>query len=279
MYLAYLDDSDTKKRPSKWQVMASVIIKDSQFRELEIVMSTLAEVLLPSDKLETFTEFHACELYGGHGVFEGIEQAVRFAAIEALLSHLERDGFPVIYGAVNLDRLREQVYASAEPLDIAFRICTRGVHKWIENNASSVLMGEVQRRGLIPPLTDVDKSRVIESILGEMMVLLIADDCDGKSKAILQRSFRKLRSRYRIGGESSDRLYHLHDDMYFGDSKSSVGIQLADLCSYFIARHLEGDTSIDGFFKRIEKNIVFSQIEPAEENSEAEANTVEIREQ
>ncbi len=43
------------------------------------------------------------------------------------------------------------------------------------------------------------------------------------------------------------RLWYVHDDMYFGSSKDSVGIQLADLCGYFIAKHLEGDVSIDGF--------------------------------
>jgi hypothetical protein len=49
----------------------------------------------------------------------------------------------------------------------------------------------------------------------------------------------------------------ISDDMYFGDSQYSIGIQLADLCSYFIARHLDGDAEIKGFYEMIDPHIVF----------------------
>jgi hypothetical protein len=81
VHIAYLVDSDTKQKTSKWQVMSGVIIKDSKFAVLEIKMGVLAEVLLPPEKLDLFTEFHACELYGGYAAFEGIDQARRFAVI------------------------------------------------------------------------------------------------------------------------------------------------------------------------------------------------------
>ncbi len=58
------------------------------------------------------------------------------------------------------------------------------------------------------------------------------------------------------------KIWHLHDDMYFGNSQESVGLQLADLCSYFIVKHLEGNQATEGFFKIIEKQIVYSRIEP-----------------
>jgi hypothetical protein len=50
--------------------------------------------------------------------------------------------------------------------------------------------------------------------------------------------------------------------MFFGDSRFSVGIQLADMCSYFIARHLDGDTEIAQFYDKIEPHIVYGQIYP-----------------
>ena len=37
-------------------------------------------------------------------------------------------------------------------------------------------------------------------------------------------------------------------------------------CSYFIARHLDGDAATEGFYKLIEPHIVYSQVEPKEEN-------------
>jgi hypothetical protein len=44
--------------------------------------------------------------------------------------------------------------------------------------------------------------------------------------------------------------------MYFGDSKYSIGIQIADLCSYFIARRLAGDSETEHFYKMIEPQII-----------------------
>jgi hypothetical protein len=54
--------------------------------------------------------------------------------------------------------------------------------------------------------------------------------------------------------------------MYFGDSRHSLGIQLADLCSYFIARHLDGDVEIRGFYDLISPHIVSANTHPAVKN-------------
>ena len=50
--------------------------------------------------------------------------------------------------------------------------------------------------------------------------------------------------------------------MYFGDSKFSLGIQLADLCAFFIAKHLEKNTAAEGFYQMIADKIVFSKTYP-----------------
>jgi len=97
---------------------------------------------------------------------------------------------------------------------------------------------------------------------GNELALLIADDTDDKKlKAELKRSFRQMRRQVRPP-EHNPRLWYVHDDMYFGSSKDSVGIQLADLCGYFIAKHLEGDVSTDGFYQIIADQICNSKVEP-----------------
>jgi hypothetical protein len=249
VYLAYLDDSDTKQKSHKWQVMSAVVVKDSEFRNLEIIMSVVADILLPSKRGE-FTEFHACELYGGYGIFDGIEQAKRFDAIRTLLSALRANDFPVIYGAVDLERLKNMMYASADPLDIAFRVCASGVDQWLNKTINERFKDY-----------GVDD---IERLMADNLVLFIADDCTPKSKASMQQSFRGMRISPLDYALSPGKICNVHDDMYFGDSKFSVGIQLADLCSYFIARHLDNDESVDGFYKMIEPHIVYSQSWPEE---------------
>jgi hypothetical protein len=192
--------------------------------------------------LDAFEEFHACELYGGYGVFEGIKQENRFETIRILLELVKSLSAVIAYCAVNLEHLKKQVYASASALDSAFRLCASGVQKWVTEQA----------------LKDFQSASGPSSDLA----LFIADDCDNKTKATLQQSFRALRQRMRAPSFDAGQLCSVHDDMYFGDSKYSIGIQIADLCSYFIARHLQGDAEIEGFYKMIEPQIVSAKQEP-----------------
>jgi hypothetical protein len=93
------------------------------------------------------------------------------------------------------------------------------------------------------------------------------DECsDKKQREVLHRTFRDLRSQK--NAEEERMLNSLHDDMYFGDSRFSLGIQLADACSYFVGRHLEGDMETEGFYKIIEPFIVFSQVYPVSQREE-----------
>jgi hypothetical protein len=238
MFLAYLDDSGTRQKDkTKFQVLTAVLINDPAFFDIEREIGATIGGLLPPDRFEKFEEFHAWELYGGYGVFEGIDQHIRFAAIEKLLFLVRNYRLPVIYGAVNTKALADKPYASASPIDIAFRICAEGISAWIAENVASKI--------------------------GNELAILIADDSDNKTKSALRQSFRQMRRQIRPP-EHNPRLWYVLDDMYFGSSKDSVGIQLADLCAYFIAKHLEGDVAIDGFYQIIAQQISNSRVEPEE---------------
>ena len=81
MYLAYLDDSGTKDKSKRFQVMTAVILHDSKFTELEVVMAAAIEGLVAPEKLGDFQEFHAFELYLGRGPFEGVDEIKRHSRI------------------------------------------------------------------------------------------------------------------------------------------------------------------------------------------------------
>lgn len=253
VHLAYLDDSDTKSKTCKWQVMSGVVLEDRNFKLVERGMYNIQQKLVPVEKLDSFEEFHACELYGGYGVFADIDQGTRFEAITRLLQLIEIGDISVVYGAVDMNSLQKEVYASADPLDISFRICAKGIESWIAKHIVS------QKPEVFQPNIAITEEMVTRWL--EELVILIADDCDKKVRDSLQKSFRNLRPHPRQKRESAP-LFHFHDDMYFGDSRYSLGIQLADLCSYFIARHLAGDAVIEGFYKMIEPHIVFSEVHP-----------------
>ncbi|HEV2493614.1 MAG TPA: DUF3800 domain-containing protein [Terriglobia bacterium] len=233
VFLGYLDDSGRfDKKVQTYQVLSGVLVHDKVFRDIETAVGVCVENVIPVDRQENFEEFHAYEIYGGYGIFDGIEQELRFEAITTLLTLIADWNMPVIYGAVNVPRLQQQVYASATALDIAFRICVPAI--------SELMLKEREPE----------------------MVLLIADDSDKEKRKRLKESFRELRGRIRPP-DWDPKLWHIHDDMYFGSSKDSVGIQLADLCSYFIAKHLEGkDPAAEGFYSIFEKQIAHAKVEP-----------------
>lgn len=191
---------------------------------------------MPEDRRDKFVEFHAAELFGGYGIFEGIDQSVRLKAITSLLSGLTSFDFKVAYGAVNLKRLSLGYYGSANPQDVAFRRCVLGVAEWFQ----AAVFKELEEK----------------RYKGDNTALFIMDEGDAKNRATLQKTFRSLRGKSRLSGSSESNLPFAHDDMYFGDSKYSIGIQTADLCAYFIARHLAGDLEIEHFYKMIEPQII-----------------------
>ena len=255
MHLAYIDDSDTKQKACDWQVMSAVLIEDRSFKLVEMGLSGIAEALIPEDKREKFEEFHACELFGGYGVFDGIEQTRRFDAIERLFTLFKALDISVIYGAVNLERLRATPYGSADPVDIAFRTCLKGIDYWVDKR--------IEARAFSAPDQESGTDPILRPLLQgflEELVLIVVDECDGKIKTGIQRSFRQLRGDRKTRTDAE--ITPFHDDMYFGDSRYSIGIQLADLCSYFICRHLQGDGAVDGFYNWIEPHIRFSEVHP-----------------
>lgn len=265
MHLAYLDDSDTKSKASKWQVMSAVIIEDDAFKMAEIGMSTLPEKLMGAERLAKFEEFHASELYGGYGAFDGIDQDRRFDAINYLLTLLQAMSITVVYGAVDLAVLKTEIYGSADPVDVCFRKCLTEIRVWAEASANSHISARLGDDYSVEHMAEV----IVPTLLSQL-VILIVDECDGKTKNTLQKSFRSLRPPF----TSSSLNDCFHDDMYFGDSRYSIGIQLADLCSYFIARHMEGDMETEGFYQKIEPRI-YVQKHPEVEQSIGELRTME----
>jgi hypothetical protein len=238
VYLAYADDSGTGDKKDPYQLLTAIIIEDKNFTTMEVLCGAAIEALVPEHRLPEFEEFHAADLYYGCGVFEGVAQKERFAVIQLLLTAVKTYGIGIVYGAVNKTKLAKRLYGSAHPLDVCFRICIEGIEQW----AGSWITHE--------------------------MAILIVDDCtDKKLKDTLRDSFRELRKRVRSINSAEKTAWHLHDDMYFGSSKDSVGIQLADLCSYFIKKHIRGGDEIaETFYKMIEECIYSGQIEPQEKS-------------
>jgi len=232
MHLAYFDDSGSDKK-SAIALFGAVLIKDSWFREIETACGVVLENLIPPEKLDQFEEFHAAELFHGFGVFEGISEETRFRAITSILEQVEHFNAPCVYSAVDKAALRSTALGSANPVDISFRMCALGVEAWLRDH-------DIANIGLF-----------------------IVDDTDNKDlKRQLREGFRALRPRLLPPSWRLGRVWCVHDDMYFGSSVDSVGIQMADICNYIIARTIKGADDVAQFYDIIKKFVICSKVEP-----------------
>jgi len=255
VYLAYIDDSEftAKKDQQKsvkptqseqFQVLCAVVVPDHLFAQLEVRFSmyALSGYSLP-DSFPPEFEFHAHELFHGTGFFAKWEQPRRFAMFERCTDAVSKLMLPVLYGAVDKEKLAKQIYKSANPLDMSFRLCIEQVQKWLTGGGPSELG------------------------------LLIADNFDDGKKRNLKQVFREYRRKFSVealevmervhsAGTTGSQVSHkiptsnLIDDMYFGDSRDSIGIQAADMCSFLIRRHLAGKQDSEWLFKMIEGNVL-----------------------
>lgn len=231
VYLAYADDSSDKD--CGLVMVGAILIQDKNFAHIETVAGVVVESLIPIDRMAQFEEFHAADLYGGHGVFKDIPEVERFKAIETLLKAVRSFEMKFIYSAVDTRSLAMSAFGGGNPIDVAFRMCSLGIEKEISTGGDNVLC------------------------------LLIMDETkDGALKNQLKHSFNSVRGRLRPLHWSIKRLWHFHDDMYFGDSRDSVGIQIADLCNYFIARKLKIRGDSERFYNIFSDRVVCSKVEP-----------------
>ena len=231
MFLAYADD--TSDLQCDLAMVGAVLIQHEHFPNVESVAGIVVEGLIPEAKWGEFEEFHAADLYGGHGAFKDIEEVQRFKAIDTLLKVVRSYEISFIYSAVDTRALSRSAFGGANPIDVAFRMCAVGVEQHM------ALAGDTA------------------------FCLLIMDETkDGQLKNQLRRSFNSLRGSIRPPEWTARRLWHIHDDMYFGDSKNSVGIQIADLCNYFVARRLKVRDDPQGFYNIISERVVCSKAEP-----------------
>jgi hypothetical protein len=243
VHLAYLDDAGTDKRSSIVMFGAVIVFPDS-FGYVEHLHNIAVEQILPADQVdEKFQEFHATELFHGEGPFEGIEETKRFDAIRVLISAVQGENLPYIYAAIDRTKLKESPMGSANPTDVAFRLCALGIEDWA--------------RSLHP-----SHPGTINLDVKNLCLFIIDDTKDAQLKNQLRSSYRSLRAAHPYIPHHKQRLWHAHDDLFFSNSRDSVGVQIADLCNYFMWRNLLKKEGGEEFYEMFAKQAICAKPEP-----------------
>ncbi len=239
-------------------IFGGILIDHRNFRDLKGAVGLAVHDILPADKADTFLEFHASDLFLGTRDFEGIPEEDRLNAFRRLIRIPTNLDAPYFYCAVDKKAVTNSAFGSAHPTDVGFRMCALAIDDWVRN--------ELDKKA---KTLSVANDSIRLAMLEVPLSLLILDDCDKNIKGVLKDSFRALRQQTResTGAWSqTGRLFHLHDDMYFGDSVDSVGIQVADACNYVMLRYFR-DKTVDEFYNILVGQLVCARPEPEWSNS------------
>lgn len=248
MHLAYLDDSGSDNK-NQIAVFGGIAMEHQSFQTLERQVGFAALSLLTADRVDTFGEFHADDLFAGTGEFAGIPEDERHLALRDLLLLPKKLDAPYFYSAVDKSAVRKSALGSAHPIDIGFRMCALAIDEW--------LRGELLKRA-----KECHGDEIKQVMLETPLCLLIVDDCDNNVRGRLKKSFRDLRRRLRFTDDWTEgRLTFAHDAMYFGDSADSVGIQVADACNFIMLRRIR-DGIRDEFYQILEPQVRCARVEP-----------------
>lgn len=244
MHLAYLDETGTDGHSSV-AMFGALIVPAGKFGYLSGLHETAIQQILPIEKIDDFEEFHAGALYHGKPPFDGIDETKRFTAITVLMSAVRTEELPLVYAAVDRKEVARSPFGVMKPLHAAFHMCLLGVEDWATANHPN------QHR---------DGTKVID---WNDTFLCILDDCNDKVlKADYKRTYRSLRTKHPFVPKTKNRLWHAHDDMFFADSTDCLGVQIADLCNYFVRLHLEGVDEPQNFYQMISEQVICSKPEP-----------------
>ncbi|HEX9119625.1 MAG TPA: DUF3800 domain-containing protein [Terriglobales bacterium] len=236
MYLGYVDDTGNDEA-SPVAIMCAVLIDHRLFYQIEDVAGMIIGDLIPEGQMNKFKEFKAADLFHGHEAFEGIPREKRMAAMFSLLHEIRRFQIPVLYSAVDRAQLEavaaSSVIVSLNPVVAAFKMCLLGIQAWLEAQHG----------------------------IGELGLLICDETEDNFLKANLRSTFRSLRTKRLPPEWKERRLKNIHDELYFSDSRDSIGIQMADLCAWVVQRSIRSE-DVPDLLEEISASTNCAKVEP-----------------
>jgi hypothetical protein len=200
-------------------------VKDEYFEAYEQDLGYYHEQMVQLLSGGEFEEFHATDLLACKKPFDTITRDDAKVMMGNIVSVFGVSDTPIVYSGLDLGKHAETDFGGAKAADVNFRRCLRFIEEWFQEKDDSGL-------GLI-----------------------IADDSDKATRADMQKAFLSLRKRVVSSPPVRGRLAHLHDDMYFGNSKYSIGLQVADTVALLIGRHLAGYSDTEDLFTSIKPSI------------------------
>lgn len=218
--IIYSDEAGTnEEREAPVVVVAAVMIDgDNQWPLIEVAVRNILERYLPENKRNNF-EFKAARLYGQ------LSKGNNAAILCSFLQVIETFQLPIPWGAVNRAGMRSDFEA-------------KGLHCSIETMQNLAFVGAA-----------VHAETIMDAFWPNERAIWIADET--RAKYPMKASLRQYQQAAILDEEPTTQFNHILDSVYFGHSRESIGLQMADACNFFIKRHHMGDSSAERFFEMI----------------------------
>jgi hypothetical protein len=219
VHLLYVDESG-KSGPrdftQPWYVLGGLILPEKKWTAVERDLNEAIEAVVPSPRPDDW-ELHMSLIAHRKKHFSAMSETDRFALVDAVFDVMEEHDLQLIFVAIDKE-LHQKKYARPKPVE----------------NVAYMLMLErfnycVGRQGAIG--------------------LVVADE-----QKEVEISTRKAHSRYRRDGTGMSQIEHVIETPFFTPSHWSRPLQMIDVATYYVARHLRGATTAS-YWDRIERRL------------------------
>lgn len=216
MHLLYLDESG-KSGPADytqpWYVLGGLILPEADWQPVETDLNAAIDAVVPPPRPDDW-ELHMSLIAHRKKHFASMSAQNRFALVDAVFDVMEAYELKMIFVGIDKEAHRKK-YAYPDPVeDIAYRFMLERFNYCVGR----------------------------QNTLG----LVVADE-----QKEIEISTRKAHSRYRRDGTGLAQIEHVIETPFFTPSHWSRPLQMIDVATYYVARHLRGATTAS-YWDRIE---------------------------
>lgn len=215
MKLCYLDESGTGSEP--FAVMASVIVDGSR---MHITKKDWKELLIILSKVinRKVKEFHTRDFYFGNGIWRGLDGNERALIISRVLKWLKDRKHKICFSAVDKNKYFSDFQNNQKLKDIGSLWCFLALHHLL------IIQKHHQNNSGVKGHT-----------------LCIFDNEEREKNRIIELSINApdWTNTYYAKKDKLDKLSHIVDVPYFGNSEKIHLLQIADLLAYIIRVYIE----------------------------------------
>jgi len=208
VHLLYLDESG-KSGPTDytqpWYVLGGLILPEEKWQAVETDLNSAIEQVVSSPRPDDW-ELHMSLIAHRKKHFSKMSTEDRFALVDAVFDVLDWHNLKLIFVGIDKEKHRDK-YAYPEPVErVAYMLMLERFNYCVgRQNAIGLVVADEQKE--------------------------------------VELSTRKAHSRYRRFGTGMAQIDHVIETPFFTPSHWSRPLQMIDVATYYVARHLRGATT------------------------------------